>query len=49
MRKVVIDLFCGKEPNAKLKRADIMEAAKIALKKEITTHEYNKVSKKSGS
>ncbi|KAJ9703409.1 hypothetical protein PVL29_004973 [Vitis rotundifolia] len=43
LRKVVVDLFCGKEPNAKLKRADIMEAAKIALKKEITTHEYNKV------
>ena len=26
-----------------------MEAAKIALKKEITTHEYNKVNKKTDS
>lgn len=42
-RKVVIDLFCAKEPNAKLRKADIIEAAKIALNREVGNIEYQKV------
>ncbi|XP_068640350.1 uncharacterized protein [Aristolochia californica] len=45
LRRAVIDLFCGKEPNAKLKKADVVEAAKIILKREITDQEYIKVVK----
>lgn len=42
-RKVVIDLLCVKGPDAKLKKADIFTAAKIALNKDITSADYNKV------
>ncbi|KAF8405189.1 hypothetical protein HHK36_010089 [Tetracentron sinense] len=42
-RKVVINLFCAKEPKAKLRKADIVEAAKIALKRNVPTNEYKKV------
>ncbi|KAG9441022.1 hypothetical protein H6P81_016876 [Aristolochia fimbriata] len=45
LRLAVINLFCGKEPNAKLKKADIVEAAKIVLKRDITDQEYTKVVK----
>ncbi|XP_021911949.1 uncharacterized protein LOC110825753 [Carica papaya] len=43
LRKVVIDLLCVKGPDAKLKKADIFTAAKIALNKDITSADYNKV------
>ncbi|WOH10320.1 hypothetical protein DCAR_0729787 [Daucus carota subsp. sativus] len=44
LRKTVIDLLIVEGPNAKLKKATIMEAAKIALKREeIPMAEYNKV------
>ncbi|CAB4318004.1 unnamed protein product [Prunus armeniaca] len=43
LRKVVIDLLCTKGPNAKLKRGEVFEAAKIALQRDINTNEYNKV------
>lgn len=43
LRTIVINLFCGKEPNAKLKKADIVEAAKIALQREISNSEYTQV------
>ncbi|KAK9284327.1 hypothetical protein L1049_023498 [Liquidambar formosana] len=43
LRKVVVDLLCAKGPNAKLKKADITEAARIALKRDITPNEYSKV------
>ncbi|ONH96780.1 hypothetical protein PRUPE_7G151600 [Prunus persica] len=43
LRKVVIDLLCTKGPNAKLKRGEVFEAAKIALERDINTNEYNKV------
>ncbi|OVA04539.1 DNA-directed RNA polymerase III subunit Rpc5 [Macleaya cordata] len=43
LRSVVINLFSGKEPNAKLKKADIVEAAKIILKRDISNAEYNQV------
>jgi DNA-directed RNA polymerase-3 subunit RPC5 len=42
-RKVVIDLLRGQEPNAKLKKADVSEAAKMALKRDMTNNEYIKV------
>ncbi|XP_075501526.1 uncharacterized protein LOC142539740 [Primulina tabacum] len=42
-RKIVIDLFVAEGPNAKLKKAPIIEAAKMELKRDITTTEYNKV------
>ncbi|XP_073142618.1 uncharacterized protein [Henckelia pumila] len=42
-RKVVINLFVAEGPNAKLKKASILEAAKMELKRDITTNEYNKV------
>lgn len=43
-RKTVIDLLIVEGPNAKLKKATIIEAAKIALKREeIPMAEYNKV------
>ncbi|XP_057984173.1 uncharacterized protein LOC131168607 isoform X2 [Malania oleifera] len=42
-RNVVVSLFLAKGPNAKLKKADIMEAAKIELKRDITNNEYMKV------
>ncbi|KAL5752721.1 hypothetical protein ACOSP7_022917 [Xanthoceras sorbifolium] len=43
LRKIVLDLLLGKGPDAKLKRADVVEAARHVLKKEITSNEYNKV------
>ncbi|BFG39084.1 hypothetical protein CerSpe_253580 [Prunus speciosa] len=43
LRKVVIDLLCTKGPDAKLKRGEVFEAAKIALERDINTNEYNKV------
>ncbi|KAK1366005.1 Transcription regulator [Heracleum sosnowskyi] len=44
LRKAVIDLLLVEGPNAKLKKANIIEAAKIALKRdEIPMAEYNKV------
>ncbi|KAL8095253.1 uncharacterized protein LOC141689910 isoform X1 [Apium graveolens] len=44
LRKTVIDLLIVEGPNAKLKKATIIEAAKIALKREdIPMAEYNKV------
>ncbi|KAL0449969.1 UNVERIFIED_CONTAM: hypothetical protein Slati_1553300 [Sesamum latifolium] len=42
-RKIVIDLFLAEGPNAKLKKAPIVEAAKMQLKREIPTIEYQKV------
>ncbi|KAI3451724.1 hypothetical protein Pfo_008389 [Paulownia fortunei] len=42
-RKVVIDLFVAEGPNAKLKKAPILEAAKMELKREIPQIEYQKV------
>ncbi|KAK9120448.1 hypothetical protein Syun_018065 [Stephania yunnanensis] len=42
LRNVVINLFRGKEPNAKLRKADIIEAAKISAKKDYSdTPEYS--------
>ncbi|XP_077245617.1 SIN-like family protein [Tasmannia lanceolata] len=43
LRNVVINLFLAKEANAKLKKADIVEAARIALKREISNSEYTQV------
>lgn len=43
LRRVVIDLLRGGPPAAKLKKADVFEAAKLALKRDITNNEYNKV------
>ncbi|KAL3527082.1 hypothetical protein ACH5RR_011738 [Cinchona calisaya] len=42
-RKVVIDLFIAEGPNVKLKKASMIEAAKLQLKREINVHEYQKV------
>ncbi|KAK4416538.1 hypothetical protein Salat_2479300 [Sesamum alatum] len=42
-RKVVIDLFLAEGPNAKLKKAPIIEAAKMELKRDIAPNEYQKV------
>lgn len=43
-RNVVIDLLRKSGPSAKLKKADVMDAAKTALKRGINDKEYNKVS-----
>ncbi|XP_057549523.1 uncharacterized protein LOC130827712 isoform X2 [Amaranthus tricolor] len=43
LRRVVIELFLGKGPNAKLKKGEIIEAAKIRLQKEPTNSEFQKV------
>ncbi|XP_038985804.1 DNA-directed RNA polymerase III subunit RPC5 isoform X2 [Phoenix dactylifera] len=43
LRNVVIDLFRGKEPNAKLKKQEISKAAEFRLKRNITDSEYNQV------
>ncbi|KAF9611475.1 hypothetical protein IFM89_032445 [Coptis chinensis] len=45
IRGVVIDLFCAKEPDAKLKKAEIVEAAKIQLKRTIDDKELKPVLK----
>ncbi|KAK7246400.1 hypothetical protein RIF29_41268 [Crotalaria pallida] len=42
-RDVVINLFRGSGPNAKLKRAEIVEAARRKLSREVTNTEYHKV------
>ncbi|XP_051113443.1 uncharacterized protein LOC127239374 [Andrographis paniculata] len=42
-RKVVIGLFLAQGPNGKLKKATIVEAAKMELKREVTNNEYQKV------
>ncbi|KAL2551842.1 SIN-like family protein [Forsythia ovata] len=42
-RKVVIDLLIAEGPNAKLKKAPIVEAAKMELKRDIPQIEYQKV------
>lgn len=41
--RVVIDLLIGKGPRATLTKAEIVEAAKMDLKREISKYEYNKV------
>ncbi|GAB4847116.1 hypothetical protein Ancab_026126 [Ancistrocladus abbreviatus] len=43
LRNIVIDLFIGKGSNAKLKKAEVMEAARIKLGKEPTNNEFLKV------
>ncbi|KAM7250049.1 hypothetical protein ACFE04_021932 [Oxalis oulophora] len=42
LRKVVIDLLSGKPANAQLKKTEVIEAAKIKLKREISSNEYTK-------
>ncbi|TKY47377.1 DNA-directed RNA polymerase III subunit RPC5 [Spatholobus suberectus] len=42
-RDVVIDMLRGSGPNAKLKRAEILEAARTKLNREVTNNEYTKV------
>lgn len=42
-RDVVIDMLRGSGPNAKLKKAEILEAAKRKLKRDVTNNEYTKV------
>ncbi|KAL8044859.1 hypothetical protein ABFX02_08G073800 [Erythranthe guttata] len=42
-RKVVIDLFIAEGPNAKIKKASMVEAAKVELKRDIPPNEYQKV------
>ncbi|MCL7037394.1 hypothetical protein MKW94_012022 [Papaver nudicaule] len=43
LRDVVVQLYSAKEPHAKLKKAEISAAVKIALKEEITTTEFQQV------
>ncbi|KAL2927382.1 DNA-directed RNA polymerase III subunit RPC5 [Bienertia sinuspersici] len=43
LRKLVIDLFLGSGPNAKLKKGEFLEAAKLRLQKEPTNSEFQKV------
>lgn len=41
----MIDLLLGRGADAKLRKADVVEAARLALKREnIAEHEYKKVS-----
>ncbi|KAK6924326.1 DNA-directed RNA polymerase III subunit Rpc5, partial [Dillenia turbinata] len=40
-RDIVIKLFCGNAPNAKLKKADILQAAKLVLNRDVPDGEYN--------
>ncbi|KAK7309282.1 hypothetical protein RJT34_05867 [Clitoria ternatea] len=42
-RDVVIDLLRGCGPDAKLKKADILSAARMKLNREVTNNEYTKV------
>ncbi|KAG6663282.1 hypothetical protein CIPAW_02G015600 [Carya illinoinensis] len=42
-RKVVIDLLRGGSPDVKLKKANVFQAAKEVLKRDISINEYNKV------
>ncbi|KAI3922311.1 hypothetical protein MKX01_006000 [Papaver californicum] len=41
LRDILIQLFSAKEPHAKLKKADVAEAAKYVLKREMTNAEYS--------
>ncbi|PKI78569.1 hypothetical protein CRG98_001041 [Punica granatum] len=43
LRRVVMDLFIGKGPEAKLKKGEVIEAAKISLKRDISKNEFEKV------
>ncbi|KAL8160397.1 hypothetical protein V2J09_001934 [Rumex salicifolius] len=43
LRNVVIGLFIGKGPNAKVKKSEIIEAAKMQLQKEPSNDEFRKV------
>ena len=43
-RNVVIDILRRNGPGAKLKKAEVFDAAKKALDREITNNEYVKVS-----
>ncbi|KAJ4965966.1 hypothetical protein NE237_017815 [Protea cynaroides] len=43
LRSVIIKLFCAKEPNGTLKKADVVQAAKIDLKRDIKDAEFTKV------
>ncbi|XP_031109438.1 DNA-directed RNA polymerase III subunit RPC5 [Ipomoea triloba] len=43
LRKVVIALLIAEGPNAKLKRASVIEAARLQLNKDITDTEFQKV------
>ncbi|KAJ0989486.1 hypothetical protein J5N97_007842 [Dioscorea zingiberensis] len=45
LRDVVIELFCHKEPQAKLKKQEVQQAAQIRLKRDITEQEYSQVMK----
>jgi len=42
-RDVVIDMLRGSGPNAKLRKAEIIEAARRKLGREVPNNEYNKV------
>lgn len=42
-RGVVLELLCKKGPNAKLKKQEIVEAAKKILKRDIPDSEYRQV------
>lgn len=42
-RDVVIDMLRGRGPNGKLKKAEILAAAKSKLNRDVTNSEYNKV------
>ncbi|PON67705.1 DNA-directed RNA polymerase III subunit Rpc [Parasponia andersonii] len=42
-RNVVIDLLCQNGPHAKLKKAEVFDAAKKALNRDINNNEYSKV------
>lgn len=44
-RDVVIDLLRGSGPNAKLKKAEILEAARLKLRREVPNNEFTKVMK----
>ncbi|XP_059623709.1 uncharacterized protein LOC132266739 [Cornus florida] len=43
LRNIVINLLIAEGPDAKLKKASIVEAAKLQLKRNITSNEYQKV------
>ncbi|XP_076882440.1 uncharacterized protein LOC143530919 [Bidens hawaiensis] len=43
LRKIVINLFKAQGPGGKLKKANIFAAAEVALKRQITNAEYQKV------
>lgn len=43
LRRVVIDLLRAKPRDAMLKKADVFQAAKMVLKRDITNNEYSKV------